>query len=363
MRLLLVYIAAAFLGGIILFSGFYVYWNNAKPEHTCASCHEITPSVGTFRNSAHRDLRCFDCHGTALENGAHSLKEKAYMVYSHATGHKQHDEIRMTEAQVLEVSERCAKCHQSEYKNWQSGKHSASYKNIFLDSAHNSMERLYWDCFRCHGMYYEGNIYDLVTPISIRGPWRMKDQNKVDQPVIPCLTCHQVHTENIPLSAFRQERDSLPGDYDNPVFGLYLRSDRMFLRADFLPVPKMYADGKPLETSKDPFQALCVQCHAPGAFHVAGSSDDRIPKGVHAGLSCKACHEPHSNNARSSCDLCHPAISNCKLDVKIMNTSFYNLQSPNDIHFVSCGNCHDPGFLAKTGRDENGKKINLIGNN
>ena len=356
MRILFIFLIAIVFGGTVLFSGFYVYWNHAKPENTCASCHEITPSVGTFRQSAHRELRCFDCHGTALENGLHSMKEKAYMVFSHATGDKHNDEIRMTESQVLEVSGRCAKCHQSEYTKWQSGGHAVAYKDIFLDSAHNSMERLYWDCFRCHGMYYPGNIYDLVTPVSTEGPWSLKDPAKAEQPVIPCLACHQVHSENSPLQTFSQVNDSFNPDYDNPVYGLYIRSDRIFLRADYLPVPEMFEGGTMLKTSKDPYQALCVQCHAPGAFHMAGTSDDRTTSGVHEGLSCKSCHDPHSNDAMASCDLCHPAISNCRLDVKIMNTTFFNPESHNNIHSVSCSDCHDDNFLAKNRRKPGDKR-------
>ena len=62
--------------------------------------------------------------------------------------------------------------------------------------------------------------------------------------------------------------------------------------------------------------------------------------GVHEGLSCTACHEPHSNDARKSCLKCHPAISNCKLDVTTMNTTYKDQKSPNNIHWVGCIDCH-----------------------
>ena len=65
------------LTALIVFSSFYTYWNSAPAERTCASCHEINPSVYTFSKSAHRDLTCRECHGTALSNGFHSLKEKS----------------------------------------------------------------------------------------------------------------------------------------------------------------------------------------------------------------------------------------------------------------------------------------------
>ena len=326
------------LGFLLLFStGFYTYWNNADPRSTCASCHEITPSVSTWEHSAHRDVPCFDCHGTALGNGIHSLKEKANMLFTHFSSEKYHDEIRLSEAQVLEMQGRCAKCHQSEYARWASGGHATGYARIFLDSAHNAQERLYWDCFRCHGMYYEGNIYDLVTPVSTEGPWSLLEPEKAGQAVMPCLACHQVHSPNEVLGT------ASAGEERNPSFGLYLRSDKMHLRADHLPRPDMFGDGRKLLVSTDPVQALCLQCHAPGAHRIAGSSDDRTPTGVHEGLSCRSCHEPHSNTAAASCLTCHPAISNCGLDVHAMNTSFRDPLSPNNIHFVACVDCHPAG--------------------
>jgi len=324
----------------ISFFGFYAYWNRADPQKTCATCHEITPSVSTWQEAAHREIKCFDCHGTALGNGLHSLKEKSNMVLTHLTDKKWNTDILLNESQVLEVSGRCAACHQSEYSKWESGRHSTTYSDIFLNPVHNSIERLYWDCFRCHGMYYEENIYDLVSPISTAGPWKLKDPEKADHPAIPCLSCHQIHTQNEPYQALKQIQSPQEIMDRNPAIGLYLRSDRIFLRADHLPVPAMYHDGNPVKFSDDPSQALCIQCHAPGAFHGAGTNDDRTPTGVHEGLSCRACHEAHSNNPKNLCITCHPAISNCGLDVETMNTTYANPGSPYNIHFVSCEDCH-----------------------
>lgn len=340
MKLLLPVFLAMVLAVVFSCFGLYSYWNRADPEKTCAGCHEITASVSSMKHSSHRDLHCYDCHGTALENGIHSMREKANMVFSHVLNEKQNDEIRMNENQVLAVSERCVICHRAEYTRWKAGGHSADYADIFLDSAHNSMERLYWDCLRCHGMYYEGTIYDLVTPVSKIGPWKLKDPEKYGQPVIPCLACHQAHAENSLLSEFNGLVDSLADSYTNPVFGLYIRSDHIFLRADRLFIPEMYVNASLVKTSQGPSQALCIQCHSPGAFHRAGTSDDRTPTGVHEGLACNACHEPHSNDASRSCELCHPAISNCGLDVKTMNTTYFDPDSNNNIHFVLCRDCH-----------------------
>ncbi|HXX62253.1 MAG TPA: cytochrome c3 family protein, partial [Bacteroidota bacterium] len=89
--------------------------------------------------------------------------------------------------------------------------------------------------------------------------------------------------------------------------------------------------------------------------HEAGTSDDRTPRGVHEGISCLACHENHSNASRSSCQNCHPAISNCQRDVTTMNTTFFDRKSPHNIHFVRCIDCHTKGIPPKS-RSQSAKK-------
>ncbi|HRX11481.1 MAG TPA: NapC/NirT family cytochrome c, partial [Draconibacterium sp.] len=91
-----------FLLILVISGGGYSWWNSANPDKTCASCHEISPSHQTWASSAHRDISCFKCHGTALGNGWHSLTEKVNMVFTHSKSAPHHDEIRMTEDQVLE---------------------------------------------------------------------------------------------------------------------------------------------------------------------------------------------------------------------------------------------------------------------
>jgi hypothetical protein len=324
---------------IISFIGGYSYWNHAEPEKTCSQCHEIRNSVESFGLSAHRELSCTDCHGTALSNGLHSMKEKANMVFTHFSSQTYHHDIQMNEKQILETSEKCVSCHQSEYKKWLAGGHSSTYEDIFLDSVHNAMEPPYPDCFRCHGMFYDGTIADLMEPLDITGPWRLKDKDKADVATIPCLSCHQTHSENLPLSA--DLIDSLGYMPRNPIASLYIRADKIHLRSDHLLIPNIHKDGKEIKVSPDPVQRLCIQCHSPNYKHMAGTEDDRTPTGVHEGISCRACHETHSNDTRKACDQCHPAITNCNLDVKTMNTTYMDINSPNNIHFVACNDCHE----------------------
>jgi hypothetical protein len=102
-----------------------------------------------------------------------------------------------------------------------------------------------------------------------------------------------------------------------------------------------------VKISRDPRQALCYQCHAPIATRQVRSGDDRTPLGVHEGLSCYACHENHSMRTRASCSNCHPRLSNCGIDVETMDTTFKSTQSPHNVHFVKCTDCHTQGIPKK----------------
>jgi hypothetical protein len=319
--------------------GGYTAWNSMSPDRTCASCHEISGRVDSFHASAHRELKCTDCHGTALSYGVHSLVEKANMVFTHVSEEVAPQDVRMNEAQVLQVHATCMNCHQSEAAKWRVGGHATTYEVIFLDPVHNAMEAPYADCFRCHGMYYDGAIEDLMSPLDQTGPWTLKDPEKADNFTIPCLACHRMHAPNSTVAQYAQEDQSTQSR--NPSTSFYSRPDKMHLRVDRMAPTKMFHQGKEMMVSHDPVQALCVRCHSPNHAHEAGTEDDHTPVGVHEGLSCRACHEAHSNNPRHSCTQCHPAISNCNLDVQTMDTTFADPNSLNNIHSVSCGDCHE----------------------
>ncbi len=343
MKRLLLTVAAAVVLLLVSFGVFYGYWNAASPEKTCASCHEISPSVRTFTSSSHRELACSECHGTALSNGIHSMREKASMVVNHF-GDPYQQRIRMNEKQLLEAMNDCKRCHASQYADWLSSGHSATYDDIFLDSLHNSTEQPNADCLRCHGMFFEGTTSELMAPMSRTGPWRMLIAEKSEDPTIPCMACHQIHREGMVSS---------PPDHSQPGSIFYLRLDTLselsfydrvegaHVSAEFLPVLELRREDERVMVSEDLHTRNCVQCHAPNGFHEAGTSDDRTPRGVHEGIGCTACHATHSNDARQSCQQCHPLISNCNLDVTAMNTTYVNPDSPHNIHWVGCADCHE----------------------
>lgn len=339
---IILFVAIGLIVFMISFGSFYTYWNSASPERTCASCHEIGSSVHSFSQSSHREMHCKECHGTALSNGIHSLKEKAMMVVNHVREERVED-IRMNESQVLEVMNNCVRCHASEYAKWTSGGHSIDYEHVFLNTKHNTTEQINFDCLRCHGMFFEGNVSDVVEPMNIKGPWNLKDKKMATNPAIPCLACHQIHQDGLPKvkpdytdpkSIFFQKKNVIS------KLSFFDRHEKVHFPVTELPSLNLWEGERKVKVSDDLIMRNCVQCHAANALHQAGTADDRTPRGVHEGLSCIACHEPHSNDARNSCVSCHPAISNCKLDVKTMNTTYFSPGSKNDIHTVSCSDCH-----------------------
>ena len=321
-----------YLGVFLLASvvGSMGYFHFGDPEHTCSSCHEMGDVHSAWANSAHRTLHCRNCHGGSLTLDVHALRAHVNRVVQHF-GRTPAQGIRLSEKLVLGVHAACQDCHPQSYADWQSSRHAATYARIFLDPAHNQTEQLAPDCLRCHGMFFEGHIGDLVTPLSTTGPWALKDSAKAAQPAIPCLACHQIHKS---ADGFKSPQ-------------LYVRREQAHISASLLPVTPIVQGERPVKLSTDPRQRLCTQCHAPNALRQLGTGDDRTPAGVHEGLSCRDCHSSHSQSAKASCANCHPANSHCRIGVEQLDTTFRSLESKHDIHTVACQDCHEGRRPAK----------------
>jgi hypothetical protein len=317
---------ALYLGGFLVAStvGSLGYFHFGSPDRTCASCHEMAGAHATWADSAHRTLHCRDCHGGTLTLDLHALQAHANRAIRHFT-RLPDDPIRLKETDVLRVNAACQKCHPQAFADWQSGGHSATYASVLLVTARAHPGRLAPDCLRCHGMFFDGNIEDLVAAGSPSNPWSPLDPVHAVQPAMPCLACHQVHTM---------------ADAAKPPH-LYSRHEHAYFSASLLPDPHIMQGDRLVPVSSDPRQRLCVQCHAPTASRQLGSGDDRTPAGVHAGLSCMDCHARHSNSTRGSCAACHPGSSHCGIAVEQMDTTFRFPLSRHNIHTVACGDCHD----------------------
>ena len=281
----------------------YVAWNRVDPDFSCALCHEIRSSCVSWKGSAHAGISCMECHGTALSNGFTSLSEKARMVYVHFTQRKTNEDLYLGESQALVIAGKCAQCHQAEHAAWQSGAHSTTYRDIFMDVEHNEMERPYWDCFRCHGAHYDGNIHDLMSLEGDVKSWEIRDKKQADRPAITCLSCHQMHGDQDKrveyASLDKGERDSLMQKTERSSTALYMRTERRHLPSDKLLKPTIHGGDSLVKVSDDPNTWLCMQCHSPNNRREIGTQDDKTPTGIYEGMSCLDCHNPHSNRLKN----------------------------------------------------------------
>lgn len=313
----------------------------------CASCHEMAAYVGAVHGSGHRNVNCMQCHEAGLAT-------KLRHIHVHLFGTPP-ENLRLRDVDVLAMTPNCQSCHQHEYASWHAGPHAATYRQIFADPHQNKKQHLMEDCLRCHGMHFGGSVRDLVQPQNNTGPWKIVREGFADQPAIPCLACHQVHSNGQP----QQRPDahySMSGPDPQSWLAFYDRREQMHFAAASLALPALFDGPRPVRTSPDPRQGLCYQCHAPRRLETGtaasanhwgpqvASGDDRTPIGVHEGISCLACHLGHNQNARASCKTCHPKMSNCGLDVETMDTTYAHAQSLHNIHWVKCEDCHQHGI-------------------
>ena len=334
--------------GLLALSGSYgaSYYYTSQLGQGCAGCHEMGGYVSAVHGSLHQKVGCMECHEA-------SMGTKLRHMRVHFLGTPP-ETIRLRDKDVLAMASNCRKCHQHEYANWHAGPHSATYSQIFADSTHNSKRRMMEDCFRCHGMHFDGSVRDLVQPQNLQGPWHLTRADLADQPTMPCQTCHQAHKEGTP-QAKPATRISVAGAAGNDSLALFDRREKIHFAAASLAIPHLLEGARQVKMNQDARQAICYQCHAPrgseaGSVAAAnhwgpqvGSGDDRTPIGVHEGLSCVSCHFGHNENARASCKTCHPQMSHCGLDVEKMDTTYASASSQHNIHWVKCADCHQHG--------------------
>lgn len=288
---------------LLVMGASYTAWNRVNPNYSCAMCHEIKTACSKWEKSVHADVACTDCHGTALES-VRSVSEKINMVYTHFTSKNTFEDIHLNEQQSLAIANRCAECHQAEHASWIAGAHSTTYKDIFMDVEHNKMERPYWDCFRCHGMFYDGDIDSLMNLEGKPEDWYIKDMAQENKPTITCLACHQAHHEQ-PRNVAYQEMDEnarkqLADKEKYPPTALYMRADRRHMPTSKMLKEQLFAGDSLVKEVTDANTLLCIQCHAPNTKHQIGSEDDKTTIGMYKDMGCTSCHDPHSNQLKTS---------------------------------------------------------------
>ena len=313
----------------------------------CASCHEIWQPYTDWHSSTHRNVPCSSCHGNVLtlDRGFHLRNMKRLI--THLRGDAS-EKPRLGNTEVLGMTVRCQSCHQQEFAAWRSSRHSTTYSDVFLNKTQNQKQKLIDDCMRCHAMHFQGGIRDLVTPVDSKGPWYLKQPELAQQPAIPCLACHQVHRDGVPLQKSEPNTSNPQSEITRPSLAFFDRREFDHVAVMDLSLPVMIDGSRLVKMSPDRRQALCYQCHAPVATRQVYSGDDRTPIGVHEGLSCFSCHLQHGEQTRASCNSCHAQHQDCKLDVEEMNTTFKDKASKHNIHSVKCIDCHEKGVPQKT---------------
>ncbi len=317
--------------GVFMAAGGIGYFEFSPPDKTCIKCHEIRRSKDNWAHSAHRNVSCKACHGGSVES-INAMKDNAKRVFSHLTK-AEHPDIRLSEEQILNMTAACGACHAQELAQWQGGLHAGDYARFFQDEHYNRLPQLNPQCFWCHGMFCQGTVTDLVREPAPGEPVVFHDPQMSAKAAVPCLACHNVHVQGAPFV----RGTNTP----NKSIAFYVRQERKHIAANELAIPCIIENGRTVQTSNDPRQRLCQQCHAPNAHGVAGSSSDRTPRGVHEGISCLACHNPHSGSVQNACAQCHPKFSTCgERDVMAMDTTYSSRTSKHNIHNMTCASCH-----------------------
>ena len=322
------------------------YYYTSQYGQGCASCHEMAAYVSVVHGSPHRTTNCMDCHEASLGTKLRHIRVHLFGTIPEA--------IRLRDKDVVAMVPNCKSCHQHEYAAWHAGPHSATYQQIFAHPVQNTKQHLMNDCFRCHGMHFNGSIGEIVQPLDAKGPWHLVRGGLANEPAIPCQACHQVHSQGAQESR-PDKRISVAGEAVRDSLAFFDRREGIHFTAASLSVPQLHDGDRAVRMNQDPRQAICYQCHSPrhpeaGTEAAAknwgsqvGSGDDRTPKGVHEGLSCVSCHAGHNMNARASCKTCHPQMSHCGIDVEKMDTTYANAASAHNIHWVKCTDCHQHG--------------------
>ncbi len=295
----------------------------ASFEGVCRQCHEMDSPAQLWGRSSHRNVRCEDCHGLP------GISDNWRRLFRHVTGAPA--PLRLGEARVSTMVEKCKRCHEREYAGWLSSRHSARYRDLFPGAQGLPVREA---CLPCHGMFFE------LQPELLAGLPNSKSlpREVAERPLIPCSACHLIHSRG--ATASRPQSVSIAGAFDHPTRQPRARFYDRQRRRDVGPsVARTSVESA--HASGDLPQSLCLRCHQDGPDSCPGkkSLPSRL-SGVHEGLSCEACHATHSMETGHSCSRCHPRLSNCGVPVEAMDTSYLTRSSRHNIHSVRCLDCH-----------------------
>src|SRR5271157_1287064 len=132
----LVYLALAIgVVALLCVPGASLYYE-ASGGRACARCHEIWQPYTDWHTSAHRNIKCTECHGNVFTLDAGFHLNNMRRVFSHMRGEIP-EQVHLREQDIPKIMANCQRCHQQEFADWQAGPHSVSYQDIFLNEAFN----------------------------------------------------------------------------------------------------------------------------------------------------------------------------------------------------------------------------------
>ena len=235
--------------------GGMAYFHFGNPRQTCASCHEMGGVHSEWASSGHRTLHCRNCHAGSITLDAHALSahSTASSNISPGTSPNPFDWPR---GMSCGRRKRAAAVTPSPTPTGNERPFRHLHPDI-LNPDHNKLEQLADDCLRCHGMFFNGSMADLVAPLDKTGPWTLKDPAKADQPAIPCPACHHIHT--------------LAGEKQPAKAHFYDCRENLYFPVTALPSVAFTHEGRAVQVAKDPHQRLCPSATRPAPPKATGS--------------------------------------------------------------------------------------------
>ena len=268
---IVVFIVAAIVAGLARFEF-------APPEKTCVLCHELKGTHKRWAQSAHKDVNCKSCHGRTIESFGDNLK-RVYKHFTVADHSRIGFQMCLNEEQIDKITYRCITCHRAEGAQWMRSGHSSPVEKFLTNVVHNAAWKPSDVCLKCHGMFLEGDIEDVIGREKLSSVWTMKSARQGKRASVPCLACHNIH--------------------GGKNLAFYLRGDKTSIQAETLHIRELKTlDGKTVSRGKSASSRLCTQCHAANAEGIAGSGDDPSLKCKPNGKDCLDCHKGHDCKAK-----------------------------------------------------------------
>lgn len=267
----------------------------ATAPSTCATCHEIGPSLITWSRGAHAGTDCMRCHG---DGGALGFAATRVRGLDNLLTHYLRRTPRLT---TVVPNNRCLECHAAVREGSQDVRGVRVRHRDFLAAGAS--------CLDCHG-----------------GLGHLRDTGFVNRPTMDkCIACHDgttapsacatCHTADVAVA--REIPDSYPKVHlgeRRTCEGCHSTEPCRKCHGLDMPHPPDFAtpeqhaplaafEGKQKLCYRCHEEADCRRCHQPFASHGPKWKQQHGLAGRSPDLRCKDCHS--RVQAAIMCDLCH----------------------------------------------------------